>query len=122
MNALLQALVDAPTLTRCLYPRGGFDGLEPNELQVLVALHLHSDRIVTDLVNQLQLGQGTVSTALASLHERGLVRPAVDRRDARRQRQRITPAGRRLVQHFASQARKRLSTVQLPSAVLLAET
>jgi len=93
---------------RRLYPRGGFEGLEANALQVLVALYLQPGLIVADLVEQLLLAQGTVSTALTRLQRRGLVRAISDRDDARRQRQQITPEGRRLVGRFAVKARERV--------------
>jgi hypothetical protein len=34
----IRLLIGPPALTRRLYPRGGFEGLEPNTLQVLLAV------------------------------------------------------------------------------------
>jgi DNA-binding MarR family transcriptional regulator len=101
-DALLRDLVDAPALTRRLYRRGGFDGLEPNTLQVLVALHRESDRTVKALTEQLVLRQPTVSTALARLRDRGLVAEHADPSDGRRRRQHITRRGRALVRRLLS--------------------
>lgn len=107
--ALERALVEMPTAARLLYPRGGFENLEPNALQVLVALHVESDRTVGELVEQLVLGQGTVSTALGRLRERGLVVADDDIADRRRRRQRITRTGRALVRRLIQDARRRLT-------------
>lgn len=109
---LLRTLVEVPALARRLYPRGRYEGLEPNALQVLVALQLQSDRTVGDLVEQLTLGQGTVSTALALLHERRLVHAVADESDARRQRQTITQKGTQLVERFAAETLGRMEGIQ----------
>lgn len=101
-EALLRNLVEAPALTRRLYQRGGFEGLEPNVLQVLVALHRESDRTVGALGEQLVLRQPTVSTALARLQDQGLVTERGDPTDGRRRRQHITRRGRALVRRFVS--------------------
>lgn len=96
-------------LSRRVWFRGGFEGLEANALQVLVALSLRGERTVGALVGDLALGQGTVSTALARLQERGLVLENVDVADKRRRVQRITRDGDRLVERFVSQAVMRVS-------------
>lgn len=101
-GALLRELVEAPARTRRLYRRGGFEGLEPSVLQVLVALHRESDRTVGALAEELVLRQPTVSTALAVLQRRGLVAERDDPSDGRRRRQRITRSGRALVGRFVS--------------------
>ena len=64
---LRRVLVEAPALVRRLYRRGGFEGLEPNAMQVLIALDNEPGQPVGQLVDALVLGQGTVSTALARL-------------------------------------------------------
>ena len=108
-STLLSVLVEAPALSRTLYRRGGFEELEPNVLQVLVALHRSSGRTVGELTDELALGQGTVSTALGVLAERGFVIAKADTADRRRQLQSITRSGRGLVNRFLAQARERLS-------------
>lgn len=105
---LLRALVDVPARARRLYPRGGFEGLEPNALQVLVALRLEPGQTVGELVARLALGQGTVSTALALLRRRGLSEEHADPADKRRRRQGITASGRRLVARFLADTAPRL--------------
>lgn len=107
-EALVGALVDAPSLTRTLYPRGGFEGLEPNVLQVLIALYAAPDQTVGELVERLVLGQGTVSTALGVLEKRKLVTAQADPEDRRRQRQRITRSGTALAKRFLREVRQRL--------------
>lgn len=99
-DALAEALVQAPALTRRLYPRGGFEGLEANALQVLVLLQHRPGLSVNDLAAELVLGQGTVSTALGLLEQRGYVAAKTDEDDRRRQRQYLTRSGRALVQRF----------------------
>lgn len=103
-DSLFALLIEAPSLTRRLYPRGGFEGLEANALQVLIAIELQPGASVGELVELLALGQGTVSTALARLQERGLVTARADSRDGRRQRQRVTRTGTQLCRRFARSA------------------
>lgn len=98
----LSLLIRAPTLTRRLYRRGGFEDLEPNVLQVLIAIDLTPGSTVGELADVLALAQGTVSTAVAGLADRGLISAAADPADARRQRLRPTRAGRALVERFAA--------------------
>jgi DNA-binding MarR family transcriptional regulator len=92
----LRVLIAAPTLTRRLYQRGGFESFEANTLQVLIAVQEMQEPTVGELVEALALGQGTVSTALGRLEHRGLVSAYADQQDARRARQRITRKGRAL--------------------------
>lgn len=101
MTEELRALIEAPTKARRLYERGGFEELEPFALQVLIAVQLLGEPTVGELVGELALGQGTVSTALTKLADRDLVTAAPDPADRRRQRQRITRGGRALVRRFA---------------------
>jgi DNA-binding MarR family transcriptional regulator len=96
----LQALIDAPTQTRRLYPRGGFEGLEANTLQVLIAVKLLDRPAVGELMAELALAQGTASTALGHLRDRGLVDSASDEADGRRQRQRVTRQGDVMLRSF----------------------
>lgn len=58
---------------RRLYPRGGFDGLEPAELQVVVALWQQPNATAGDLARLLALSHSSVSNALRHLRERHLV-------------------------------------------------
>lgn len=106
---LLRELVVAPARTRQLYRRGGFEGLEPNVLQVLLALYRQSDRTVGALAEELVLRQPTVSTALALLQSQGLVAERDDPSDRRRRRQRITRSGRALVRRFVSSLEKSMT-------------
>ncbi len=99
----LRTLIDAPTQTRRLYPRGGFDGLEANTLQVLIAVKLLDHPTVGELMAELVLAQGTVSTALGHLRARGLVTSVSDGADARRQRQHATRTGEELLTGFLAQ-------------------
>jgi DNA-binding MarR family transcriptional regulator len=108
--ALLRALVEVPAAARRLYGRGGFEGLEPSALQVLVALHLESDSTVADMVERLALAQPTVSLAVIALRERGLVVERPDPRDGRRRRQTITREGRAAARRFAKEAAARLGS------------
>jgi DNA-binding MarR family transcriptional regulator len=66
----LRELIDLPAQTRRIYQRKGFDDLEPNVLQVLLAVELDPGSIVGDLATRLALAQGTVSTAVARLQQR----------------------------------------------------
>jgi DNA-binding MarR family transcriptional regulator len=99
--------LQAAILTRRVWTRGGVEGLEANALQVLVALAVGGERTVGALVERLALAQGTVSTALARLQERGLVEEALDDADKRRRVQVITQAGELLVQRFLDDAVER---------------
>jgi DNA-binding MarR family transcriptional regulator len=98
----LSLLIGAPTLTRRLYQRGGFEGLEANVLQVLIAVTLTPGSTVGELTETLALAQGTVSTAVTNLSGRALINATADSRDARRQLLRATRAGRLLVERFAA--------------------
>lgn len=102
----LHGLIAAPTTARRLYQRGGFEDLEANTLQVLIAVQLMAQPTVGELTDELALAQGTVSTALSQLQERGLVTALADPSDGRRQRQRITQEGRLLVRRFLSVVRQ----------------
>jgi DNA-binding MarR family transcriptional regulator len=55
---------------------------------------------VGELVAELALGQGTVSTALGRLRGQELVRAFPSPDDARRQHQRVTKRGRAVVSRF----------------------
>ena len=111
-QALARDLVEVPAEARRLYVRGGFEGLEPNTLQVAVAIWLQPGQTVGELVELLSLGQGTVSTALARLSERGLVTTRPDKADARRQRQALTRLGRVFVERFVVHTADRLAEDQ----------
>jgi DNA-binding MarR family transcriptional regulator len=104
----MRSLLEVATITRRIYQRGGTEGLEANALQVLIAVQLMVQPTVGELVDELALGQGTVSTALARLQQRGLVTALTDPTDARRQRQRIAQSGRALVKRFLRVARQRV--------------
>jgi DNA-binding MarR family transcriptional regulator len=103
-DVALRALVAAPVQTRRLYPRGGFEGLEANALQVLIAVRLLGEPLVGELVAELLLAQGTVSTALGRLRKRGLVTSKNDDKDGRGQRQRVSAQGEMLLRRFIAAA------------------
>jgi DNA-binding MarR family transcriptional regulator len=102
-SALLSFLIEAPTRTRRIYQRKGFADLEPNVLQVLIAVELRPDSTVSELLQTLALAQGTVSTAVSGLQARRLLKVVRDEGDARRQLLRVTPSGRALIDRFLAQ-------------------
>ena len=108
LPSLVPVLLAPAIATRKLYERGGFEELEANVLQVLLALSVHESMGVGELADELALGQATVSTALRVLAERGLVQAKRDVADGRRRPQRITSSGLRLVIRFAELADRRL--------------
>lgn len=85
---------------RRLYPRGGCLGLEPADVQVLLALYLSSPQTVCRLAEALALSQPSVSHSLRRLAARSLVRAGVDASDTRRRPQAITRGGERLAARF----------------------
>src|SRR5690348_12494096 len=89
---------------RRLFPRGGFAGLEPAEIQVLLCCHLTSHQTVGALARSLGLARPTVSNALAFLEDNRYVRVMTDLRDARRQHVHLAPRGRHLVSRFLDRA------------------
>jgi DNA-binding MarR family transcriptional regulator len=99
-EAALEGILRAAVWTRRNFPRGGFEGLEPNAMQVLIALRLAPRQTVSSLVQSLAIGQGTASTALAELQGRGLVVDEVDVTDRRRRLQDITALGEQLLERF----------------------
>jgi DNA-binding MarR family transcriptional regulator len=74
--------------------------LEPNAMQVLIALRLAPRQTVSSLVQSLAIGQGTASTALAELQGRGLVVDEVDLTDRRRRFQDIMASGKTRLERF----------------------
>lgn len=98
----LRFLIEVPSTARRLFPRGGFEGLEANHVQILIALKLTSGMTVNHLVETLALGQGTVSTGLGVLEDRGLVTAKPDASDRRRKQQRLTAEGTRMVDRFVA--------------------
>jgi DNA-binding MarR family transcriptional regulator len=101
----LRYLIEMPTIARRLYPRGGFEGLEPNHVQILIALKLVPGATVNELVETLALGQGTVSTGLGRLEDRGLVTAEPSPEDRRRKQQKLTAEGQQTVARFLSVSR-----------------
>jgi DNA-binding MarR family transcriptional regulator len=104
---IVDALLRIPAASRRLYPRAGTEGLEPNTLQVLIAVAEQRAVTVGALVDLLALSQGTVSTALAKLRERGLVDEVRDDRDSRRRFLSATSAGSDVAQAFIEGAKER---------------
>lgn len=98
----MRQLVAAPALTRRAYPKRGYDGLKPAELQVLLAVVIEPDRLVGYLVEQLAMDDANVSNALRVLRQRALVTETADKNDGRRRRQRPTAKGKRLAERFVA--------------------
>jgi DNA-binding MarR family transcriptional regulator len=111
MDAVADKLLAHARLGRRLYPRGGLDGLEPAEIQVLVVLWRYPERSVNDVAELLQLRRPSASNALAKLQAGGLVVEAVGE-DARVRRHRLTSAGRRTVRRVLVRAREILETAE----------
>lgn len=100
-NKQLREFITVPAQTRRLYPRGGFEGLEANTLQVLIAMEVLGQPTVNELIEELALPQGTIATAVARLQREKLSTAKLDAAHHRRERHAITAKGRRLVARFA---------------------
>jgi DNA-binding MarR family transcriptional regulator len=100
IRQLLATAVEA----RRAFPRGGFEGLEPNALQVLLALALRSEQSVGELAESLRLQHSTVSHALSELRQQNLATGRVSDQDGRRQVLQLTRRGKGLVDRFVAQA------------------
>lgn len=90
--------------TRRVYPRGGFDGLDAIELQVLVSLWLEPKRRIRDLAASLELPRPSVSAAIARLAAKKLVSSVPDPGDGRAAHQQLTRAGAGFARRFLSRA------------------
>jgi DNA-binding MarR family transcriptional regulator len=110
MDDTAKTLLGLARLARKLYPRGGIAGLEPAEMQVLIALWDTPGSSVRELATALDLNRSSVSNALKALHELGLVieRAPTSHTDGRRRPQALTRKGRTVAQRFLSQARETL--------------
>ena len=85
------------------------NGLEPVDLQVLVALILERDQAVRDLAERLSLIPQTVSKSLRRLATAGLVVDAASAGgDQRERRRRLSPSGRAGARRFLATAAHRL--------------
>lgn len=93
-DELISELIEAPARARRLYPRGGFEGLEPNAAQVLVVLAGEAAATVDAIADRLALDPSTVRHALGVLRDRGLAAERPDPDDRRRKRNAATAAGR----------------------------
>lgn len=94
------AALDLARRYRRAYPRGGFEGREPAELQVIVSLYRASVRTVGELAGELELARTTVSHAVARLSEAELVRSRPDPDEPRAVLLALTRRGRSLGQRF----------------------
>ena len=94
-----------PSLLVCT--RVGGDNLEPNVLQVLIALEVLTTPTVENSLTSVVLAQSEVSITLARLQERGLPTTIPDPNDARRQRQGIIPEGCMVVCRLLGAAHER---------------
>jgi DNA-binding MarR family transcriptional regulator len=88
---------------RALFPRGGYQGWEAAELQVLIALVVAPDRRVGELALELDLERTTVSNAATSLRDAKLIRDGADPEDGRAKLLAPTAKGRRLCQRYLAE-------------------
>lgn len=104
---LATRLLALATQTRQYFPRGHCLGLEPADVQVLLALSLRAPQAVGELAETLALTQPTVSHCLDRLVSGRLVRQTADKNDCRRRFQSLTRSGERRVAQFLALARAR---------------
>jgi DNA-binding MarR family transcriptional regulator len=97
---IIREVLTAAVRTRRAFPRGGPEHLEPNAVQVLLALSLSDRAAVGALADQLALGPSTVSHALDRLRRDGLVETLQSQTDKRAQLQHITADGESAVAQF----------------------
>lgn len=79
-----------------------FNGLEPAELQILLALREHPNATVTTLAETLELARPSVSNAIKTLHMRSYVGECRSDVDGRLHMQSLTSQGHALVDSFLS--------------------
>ena len=97
-EALLGALITLPALMRRVYERGGFEQLEPNVMQVLLAVEASPGISTGDLAVRLDLKPATVRHALILLRSKNLVRRSGS--SGRAYSFRTAAAGRRTASRF----------------------
>ena len=108
-NRVLALAVRARSVYTPLEDDPRLNGLEPVDLQVLVALMLESDQAVRDLAERLSLIPQTVSKSLRRLTVAGLVVDAGSAGgDQRERRRRLSPSGRAGARRFLVTAARRL--------------
>jgi DNA-binding MarR family transcriptional regulator len=95
-----RSALDAAVRARRLFPRGGFEGLDPPGLQILLALCIRNGQSVRTLQEELFVTQSQVSHSIKRLLDGGLVTQQVDGVDGRVRRHAITRPGRALVQRY----------------------
>jgi DNA-binding MarR family transcriptional regulator len=112
-RALAERVLSLPVLTRRVYApivrARRLEGLEPLDLQMLVALVLTPAASVAELSETLEVIPQTTSKALRRLRERDLVREARGDHDGRERRHVLTGNGRRAIQRFLLEAERRLA-------------
>jgi DNA-binding MarR family transcriptional regulator len=84
----------------CVFRYGGFQSLNPRELQVLLAVRHTPDMTVCAIAKTLGLARPSVSNAITRLQERRLLVETVDDHDHRIHRQRLSGRGARLIDVF----------------------
>ncbi len=94
---LAQVMVRAAVVSRLAFPRGRFEGLEANVIQVALSLWLRPGQTVRALSGELALDYTTVSHGLADLAAGEFVQARVVPHDRRSRELRLTPAGDALV-------------------------
>lgn len=108
---LARAALEHARVSRLVYKRGGFEGLEPIEVQVLLAaLITPAKKTVGELAELFELKRPTVSNAVAKLTSAKLLDADPDPTDARSQVLRTTAKGREVAERFLAHARPHLRT------------
>lgn len=107
-RSLATELIEAPARARELFPRGGFEGLDPAALQVLAALSAKTPATAEDLGALLVLDPSTVRHSLSLLRRKGLALESADEADRRRHPHAITDEGRQAFSEFVASVRRRL--------------
>lgn len=100
---LVKALLGLAVLTRRAFPRQRAAALDPNELQVLIALRVQPDQRPAELAQHLQLEGSTARHLLTVLRARRLVLARADRDDKRQVRYRLGARGERAIREYVGQ-------------------
>lgn len=106
---MAEAVLALARNARRAFPRGGFEGLDAAELQVLLSVWLEPERLVREIADDLEMPRPSVSSALTRLEEKQLLARLRDQVDARTQRMRLTSDGATLARRFLATTAKRLA-------------
>jgi DNA-binding MarR family transcriptional regulator len=113
---VLQVAVAARRLYTPLSPGSRLHGLEPLDLQALIALSLAPGASVGEVAAMLDVIPQTASKSLRRLRDRDLVNDAAPRPDGRERGHRLTSSGKSAVNQFLRRAEKCLE--ELPADVV----